>query len=260
MALSYVLAAVVAATTPAPAAGASYVAVGDSMTALDGAYPEQVATTLRAKQPSLRVRRLGCTGMTSADVIRGGGDCRYTHGTQLREAEWYLQRRRGRVDLVTVTIGANDVFDCGNAGDVSCLEGKLPAVTANVRVIARRLRRAAGSGATFVGTTYHDPFLGYWTQSREDAARASVPVLVAFNRALTSAYRAEGFRVADVGADFQITDFTAGPGGTPRNVALTCRFTLACPSDPQQFDVHPNDDGFARIARLVLRTRAQARG
>lgn len=108
-----------------------------------------------------------------------------------------------------------------------------------------------------MGTTHHDPFLGYWTQGRQDDARASVPTITEFNRALTAAYRAEGWRVADVGADFRVTDFrVAGGAGLPRDVAITCRYTLACPDDPVAFDVHPNHDAHERIGRLVVRTRA----
>lgn len=254
--LGAIVATVLAAAGPAPASGSSYVAVGDSMT-IPGAYPTFVARTLRARTPSLRVRRLGCSGTTAAEVVRGGGPCAYPGGTQLAAAESYLRARRGTADLVTVTIGANDVFACAAAADLGCLRERLPAVRADVRTIARRLRAAAGPEATLIGTTYHDPFLGYWVQARRDEARASVPVITEFNRALTSVYRSQGWRVADVGADFRVADFRVAPGADlPRNVAITCRYTLACPRDPAAFDVHPNRPGFERIARLVVRTRA----
>lgn len=255
-----VLAAVAAAISPAPAPGSTYLAAGDSMTAPGTAtYPVTVASDLRRRQPRLRVRRVGCGGITAAQVIRGGGPCAYPEDTQLRAAERDLRRRRGRVDLVTITIGANDVQDCAAAGDLGCLRERLPAVRRDVTAIARRLRAAAGPGATVVGTTYHDPFLGWWVQGREDDARASVPVLTAFNRALRAAYRDAGAAVADIGEDFRITDFSAPGGSLPRNVGLTCRYTLACPDDPAAFDVHPNRAGYARIGRLVVRTRALAR-
>lgn len=255
--LGAILAAVLAAAGPAPAAGSTYVAVGDSMTAPGTTYPAFVARTLRVRAPSLRVRRLGCSGMTAGEVVRGGGPCAYREGSQLAAAVADLRARRGRVDLVTVTIGANDVFECAAAADLACLRERLPGVRADVRTIARRLRAAAGPGATLVGTTYHDPFLGYWTQSREADARASVPVITAFNRELAAVYRAEGWRVADVGADFRVTDFTVPAGSAqPRNVQITCRYTLACPPDPAAFDVHPNRAGYERIGRLVVRTRA----
>lgn len=255
--LGAIVATVLAATGPAPAPGSSYVAVGDSMTIPGGTYPAFVARTLRTQTPSLRVRLLGCSGTTAAEVVRGGGPCAYPEGTQLAAAEAYLRARRGRADLVTVTIGANDVFECAAAADLGCLRERLPAVRADVTTIARRLRAAAGRRTTLVGTTYHDPFLGYWVQARRDDARASVPVITEFNRALASVYRAQGWRVADVGAEFHVTDFRVAPGaGLPRNVAITCRYTLACPEDPAAFDVHPNRSGFERIARLVVRTRA----
>lgn len=255
--LGTVVAAVLAAAGPAPATGASYVAVGDSMTASGATYPSFVARTLRARTPSLRVSRLGCAGTTAGEVVRGGGPCDYPQGSQLAAAEAELRARRGRVDLVTVTIGGNDVFACAEAADLGCLRERLPALRADVRTIARRLRAAAGRGATLVGTTYHDPFLGYWTQARRADARASVPVVTEFNRALAAVYRSQGWRVADIAADFHVTDFRVPAGAAlPRNVAVTCRYTLACPQDPAAFDVHPNRTGYERIGRLVVRTRA----
>lgn len=255
--LGTIVAAVLAAAGPAPATGSAYVAVGDSMTAPGATYPSFVARTLRARTPSLRVSRLGCSGITAGEVVRGGGACDYPQGSQLGAAEAVLRARRGRVDLVTVTIGANDVFECAAAADLGCLRERLPAVRADVRTIARRLRAAAGRGATLVGTTYHDPFLGYWTQARQADARASVPVITEFNRALAAVYRSEGWRVADVGADFRVGDFRVSTGAElPHNVAITCRYTLACPPDPAAFDVHPNRAGYERIGRLVVRTRA----
>ena len=257
--LTPILAAVTLAASPAPAAGSTYLAAGDSMTAAaepGPTYPVTVAAHLRERQPRLRVRRTGCGGMTAEQMVRGGGPCSYREGSQLRAAEADLRARRGRVDLVTLTIGANDVFECAAASDEACLRERLPGVVANVRTIARRLRAAAGRGATFIGTTYHDPFLGYWVQNRQDEARASLPLVEELNRALAAAYRAEGFRVADIGADFRISDFSDGVGELPVNVATTCRLTRACPEDPQAFDVHPNRGGYARIGRLVLRVRA----
>lgn len=259
MRLAPILAALAAAASPAPAAGSTYLAAGDSMTAAGDTYPAKVAATLRKRERRLRLRQVGCSGITARQVIRGGGPCSYRRGTQLREAEADLRARRGSVDLVTLTIGANDVQDCIAAGDAACLRERLPAVRADVRAIARRLRAAAGRGATLVGTTYHDPFLGYWVQGRVADARASVPLVVELNRALASAYRAERFAVADIGRDFRITDFGEGAGGRPRNVDLTCRYTRACPDDPAAFDVHPDGAGYARIARLVVRTRARDR-
>lgn len=262
--LAPILAAVALAASPVPAPGSTYLAAGDSMTARAAipTYPTTVAADLRRRQPRLRVRRLGCSGITAAEMMDGGG-CAYPEGSQLAAAVADLRARRGRVELVTLTIGANDVFSCIAAVDRACLRERLPGVQANVRTIARRLRAAAVNGTRFVGTTYHDPFLGYWVQPRpdgRDVARASVPLVVELNRALASAYRAEGYRVADVGANFRITDFAISGGATlPRNVGLTCRLTLSCPTDPAAFDIHPNRVGYERIGRLVLRVRAGSR-
>jgi lysophospholipase L1-like esterase len=250
-----VLAAVTAAVSPVPAPAAGYAAVGDSLTSLGVTYTDRVAGALRQRRPSVRVLRAGCPGTTAAQMIRGGGPCRYEDGTQLQTAQAWLRARRGNVDLVTLTIGANDVQDCIAQADSSCLRGRLGQLRADVSKIARGLRTAAGPKALLVGTTYHDPYLGYWVQGRQEEARRSVDDVRLLNRELRAVYRAECFRVADIAREFEIT----GGAAAPRNVEVNCRLTLACPADPAKFDVHPNEAGYRQIGQLVLRARLQGR-
>ena len=66
-----------------------------------------------------------------------------------------------------------------------------------------------------------------------------------------------GATVADVAATFRIDDFThtvivRGHGRIPVNVALACKWTWFC-STRFTTDVHPNRQGYGRIARTFNR-------
>lgn len=153
--------------------GSSYLALGDSVTfgyqepstvpAPDYAnaasflgYPEQVA-----RQVHVRVTNLACPGETSGSLINvaspsnGCEDAyrkasplhvRYS-GSQLSYAVSYL-RRHPRVRLVSLMIGANDLFRCqANTADGCANPAEqqqvLNQISANVRHILIAIRRTA---------------------------------------------------------------------------------------------------------------------
>jgi hypothetical protein len=120
-----------------------YLSLGDSLASGperggDGNdYPEQLFAMLRASDPKLELERLGCGG-ESSDSMRFGsrlpsvvlscGSPRYyknflfSKGTQLAEAVSFVEAHKGKVALVTIDFGANDLsrFDAqGNL--ISCL-------------------------------------------------------------------------------------------------------------------------------------------
>jgi lysophospholipase L1-like esterase len=165
----------------APAASADrgvdyYVSLGDSLAAgsqpaivsdsdqTNEGYADQLYAILHARQPSLRLLKLGCGGESTTSMISGlsaapAPTCdprvyksRYPHGgTQLKEALSFLHAHRQFVELVTIDIGANDVI----------FGGGVPAIEANLPVILAALRNAVGPGVPIVGMTYHDPFLAF---------------------------------------------------------------------------------------------------
>src|SRR5215216_2809289 len=120
-----------ALTVPATALAASgpvyYVALGDSVAAIEDRYPQHLWASLRQETPTLQLVTLACPGETTSSMISGypatpppipGGQhfglpCQsYPHGSQLDEAVAFLSAHRPFVALVTIDIGAGDFADC----------------------------------------------------------------------------------------------------------------------------------------------------
>jgi lysophospholipase L1-like esterase len=279
------------ALVPAAAGAAErqlYVALGDSyatgfqrLSESSGrmtrtAYPNQVVRLARTRGWNLTLVNVGCGGATTTTVLRQRRPCprglRAVGGrtwggrTQLGAAERLLRRNRGRVALVTVSIGGNDVTRCarGVPDPIGCVTTAVRAVERDVRTIARRLRRAAGPRVRIVGTTYPDVILGQWVGDGADEQLARLSV-VAFqsliNPALKRAYEAAGGRLVDVtaatGAYTPLDQTTTlEPYGTiPVAVARVCELTSYC----RFRDIHMTTAGYRIIAELVARTLPRRR-
>jgi lysophospholipase L1-like esterase len=231
-------------------------------------YPYQVPGLAAQRGHRLRLVNFGCGGATTFSLMRQTVPCapraRAIGGpswggrTQLAAAERYLRANRGRVGLVTVSIGGNDVTKCARVPQpIPCVGTAVEDIKANVGAIARRLRAAAGPGVTIVGTTYPNVILGQWVTgaaSDQELARLSV---VAFqqliNPALKAAYARAGGRFADVtartGAYGSLEETVEAPpyGVVPKPVAEVCRITYYC----QFRDIHLTTPGYRIIAELV---------
>jgi lysophospholipase L1-like esterase len=245
-----------------------YVSVGDSAAAgfepigrFNHGYANQVYRELREESPGLRLTKLGCPGET-IDTMIEGGICPYRAGSQLKEAVAFLQAHPGRIDLITIDIGANDWLEACFDGiliDVDCTREVVPHVAAGLRVILSRLQTAA-PGVPIVGMSYWDPFLGFWVLAPvhgPDIARQDEAAEEVFNAGLVEAYRDSGALVADVaGPDFfdtaNFTDmvWTEEWGKIPVNVANACAWTWFC-SDSYTFDVHPNTIGYGVVSEAI---------
>ena len=112
-------------------------------------YPNQLYTALHLGNPTLKLVKLGCPGETTATMIHGG-ICSYAAGNQLAQAAAFLASHKGRVQLVTIDIGANDLNPClalTNLTDiVKCLAKVFPKIQANLTTIMNTLTTASGSG------------------------------------------------------------------------------------------------------------------
>src|SRR5690349_13064987 len=112
-------------------------------------YPNQLFAALRTANPALKLVKLGCPGETTGTMINGG-ICTYTKGSQLAQAAAFLASHRGKVTLVTIDIGANDLNPClalTNITDiVKCLEGVFPQIQANLTSIMNTLTTSGGTG------------------------------------------------------------------------------------------------------------------
>jgi lysophospholipase L1-like esterase len=279
----------------APAAGNSqraesgapiyYLALGDSVAAIENGYPEQLAATLEQDAPTLRLVNRSCPGESTSSMISGyprpplipgtahfGPACfTYPHRSQLGEATSFLRDHRGFVGLVTIDLGANDVGECLSDldfSDAACLARHQSEMTSNLAAILADLRAAAGPDVPIVGMNYYDPFSGLWVLADEllggdqDAARrlamASADFAVRVNDALEQTYADAGDPWADVETAFAVTDFTntaelPGFGTVPLSVFNACTLTLFC----SLVDVHPNEQGSAAIAQAFERVVKQ---
>ncbi len=278
------LLAAAAALLAAPAvAGAAqkplYVSLGDSYATGYQVKPEggrntrngfayQIPGLARKRGWDLELVNFGCGGETSTSLLTRVAVCRgpgpggrdYAGTTQIRAAERFLRRHRGRVRLITVSIGGNDVTACVRAADpVACVGTAVQTVEANVEEIATRLRAAAGTKARIVGITYPDVILGQWIGDDADQDLAKLSVFAfkeLINPALTRGYEAAGGRLVDVtaksGAYGSLEELVALPSGelVPKPVARVCELTYYC----EFRDIHARTSGYRLIAKLVANT------
>lgn len=200
-----------------------YLSLGDSLAQgfqpngdLVHGYAEQLHAALAADDPKLELVKLGCGGESTVSMRFGSqdptvvGSCgtpRYykvlfPKGTQLAEAVSFLQAHKGKVALVTIDIGANDLsWHDAQGNDVFCLLEPDGCATRTV-VMAENLAailadlRAAGPDVPIVGMSYHDVFAPLCVS---DPSLLFVCSRVnAFNAILVDTYGAAGDPVADV--------------------------------------------------------------
>ena len=251
------------ATAPPAAAGSEhyYVALGDSLSVgyqpglgnTNQGYTDDLYTVLKAKDPSLRLVKLGCAGETTTTMMNGG-ICTYPEGSQLKAAEAFFKAHRSAVRYVTLNMGANDVQSCLKNGaiDANCLLTGIGTITTNLPQITARVRIAAGTKPKFAAMTYYDPFLAMWLGGTNGQVLAGATVLLTnvVNGIESGVYKASGFAIADVGGAFSTNDFIdqetlAGVGTVPRNVARICQWTWEC--TPYK-NIHANATGYQQIA------------
>ncbi|ASU60360.1 GDSL-type esterase/lipase family protein [Nocardiopsis dassonvillei] len=288
--------------------GGRYLSLGDSISVgvqPDGngrpvetseGYTDVLYRTLKEERPELRHERMGCAGEDTTTFMEGGlpgCDPRYEHGSQLEEAEAFLAGHRGEVDLVTLTIGANNFTRCvrgintpegqaPDSGDVdidrACVEEGLDRLREETPEIAERLREAAGPDTQIVGMTYYNPFLAFLlldgdpaqqataaaeeaeelfpeTEARGGLAEEAVDILLEVNGTIAAAYRAEGIDVAEVDAVFESTNQEVPRGsGTGLPANLQNICDLTWMCHGERGpDIHPNEEGAREIAAVFAR-------
>lgn len=280
VALALLLAAPAAAQAAKPKRQ-YYVSLGDSYaTGFQPSVVNQAAGTRNGF--AYQVRRLakprgyrfklvnfGCGGETAVSLLRRTGSCAgpapggpdYTGRTQIAAAERFLRRHRGKVGLITVSIGGNDVTMCAREADpIPCVTAAIDAIRTNVTAIAERLRKAAGRKVPIVGTTYPDVILGQWVGPNPNLDLAKLSV-VAFkqlvNPELAKAYTAAGGELVDVtaatgayGSLEETTSRLSTYGTIPLPVAKVCEYTYYCDFR----DIHARTSGYELIAKLIVKT------
>jgi|tagenome__1003787_1003787.scaffolds.fasta_scaffold20912682_4 lysophospholipase L1-like esterase len=231
-------------------------------------FDRQIPKLAKKKHYRLKEVNFGCGGATTTSILESKGcpkPARAIGGrayktTQAVAAERFLRSHRGKVALVTVSIGGNDVTACGRAADpVTCVATATANINKNVTKLAKALRKAGGKKMRIVGTTYPDVILGQWVRQpvNQSLAKLSVIAFQQFiNPALVKAYKAAKGKLVDVtkatGAYTPLEQTTSfAPYGTiPVAVAKVCQLTWYC----QFGDIHANRKGYKIIAQLVVKT------
>jgi lysophospholipase L1-like esterase len=227
-------------------------------------YANQLFTALHSGNPTLKLVKLGCPGETTATMINGG-ICTYPAHSQLNQAAKFLASHRGKVQLVTIDIGANDLNPCLALTNINkiaaCLAKVIPTAVTNLGNIMATLGAAGGSGTPpTIGMTYYDPLLANWlkgTTAAKTLAKDSVALAQIFGNDLAAVYKQFGAKVADVFTAFQTTKFKPKVtlpafGKVPLNVGLICSYTWECAAPPVGPNIHANILGYGIIANTFL--------
>jgi lysophospholipase L1-like esterase len=226
-------------------------------------YPDELLKLMRGGYEQLRLENLGCGGESTRTLIEGIPWCPWPAGSQLEQAEAFLDAHKGEIAFITITIGGNDVIgteaDCLDDAtitiDVGCVQAQLPSIQANIHEIVERLQ-AKAPGVPIVGSNYYNPLLGAWVlvpgTVGQFLAQASVAPLELLSSGTEAAYEAAGASVADLYSVFDSTNFDdlvpTEWGLVPTNVANACAWTWFC-SKQYPGDVHPTNAGHAAIAQ-----------
>lgn len=209
----------------------------------------------------------GCGGATTASMLqqidcpanaRAPGAPAYPGKTQVQAAVAFIKSHPGRVGLVTISIGGNDVDGCIPKPDpIGCVSANMPAAVRNLKKIVHALRTAGGRRMPIIGSTYPDVVLGVWVHPEFGTGRFTLAAesLTAFARLINP-----GLREAYASAHATFVDVTKATGAygpftttddptygvIPTPVAEACRLTFFC----TKLDIHMTTTGYGIIARL----------
>jgi lysophospholipase L1-like esterase len=254
-----------AATRRAAEAPEYYLALGDSLSLgvqpdatgvnrpTAAGYTDKLYARARLRYPNLQLVKLGCAEETTKSMV-SGGTCSYPGGrSQLQEAEAFLRAHRGAVRLVTIDVGARDLYGCITpaGADTGCLLRGLATVGLNMPPIVARLRFAAGLSTRIIGMNYYNPALASWITGAEgqDQARQSQLLAGLLNAKLAVNYGFWGMRIADVATAFRTSEWEPTVptflGDLPQNVFQVIANTWMFSPAPANY--HPKDTGYDLI-------------
>lgn len=283
------IAAIAVLMTAIPIAGAAaadtsqkvYVALGDSVAAgtqqpepfTDNGYANALYDKSAKRMRLTDFVNFACPADDSFEMIDGddnpaGGSLCYgtepplaglmpaTGESQLDVAIDYIDGIHdagGTVGLITLTMGANDLFRCEEFTD-ECVGTALTGIAVNLQGTILPALRAAAPEAPIVAMNYYNSSLAFYLiPGNEDAAQASNALVTAANIVLQDSYDAWDVPVADVANAFGIYDDSGRD--LPQNVETTCELTLMCQFVDGEWqlaespDIHPSDRGYLQIAR-----------
>jgi hypothetical protein len=183
---------------------------------------------------------------------------------QYQRAVSFLQAHRGRIALITIDIGGNDIVGCALSivtapPDSPCSVQARATIKQNLTTMLAGLH-AAAPGVPVIGMSYYDPLLGDWLAggTSRSLGLSTLSSLVVLNRELTSLYG--GARnTANVQGIFRSTDLktmvASQWGEIPIAVQRACSWLdIYCQAGaPEGFGDDPNDAGAVAIATAFER-------
>ena len=240
-----------------------YVSLGDSYGAgyqggpgALGGYATDVVADI-APRHRLMLRNFACGGATTTSML-GTVGCpfvatsnavAYPTTTQLAAAIGFIKAHPGRIGLITITIGGNNLLES---------VPNVPAMQADIVTISAQLRAAAGASVPIIGLTYPDVNLASWLSGGSGITSAQTSVSdfkLVVNPAFVAAYSPSNVTFVDVttvtGAYAPFTRLVnySTYGQIPYAVAQVCTLTWMC----SQNNVHPTDAGYALIAKQIVK-------
>jgi lysophospholipase L1-like esterase len=227
---------------------------GHSLPTPDG-YADQLYARLHRTDKSLELVKLGCSGENTTTMLVGG-ICGYPGGSQVAAAVSFLRAHAGRVRLVTLDVGANDLNHCAQGADqvdLPCAIDGLASIGTNLPALLGMLRRAAPH-VPLLAMNYYDPFLVTWLMgpSGPRTAIGTVALTAGVNRQLEDTYHQFGAHVVSVQDAFSTTDLVRTVdtrwGRVPVAVQRICTWTWMCAGAPMGPNIHANRDGYRVIA------------
>jgi lysophospholipase L1-like esterase len=271
-AMAVVPASAGAAKKPAPVTpGVGYLALGDSVTF--GYQEAQVVPAPNYHKASnfigypemltggLTIANAACPGETSASLINPKAEsngCENTlgkgkgyrtlyplhvkyKGSQLAYAVSYLKKHRN-VELVSLMIGANDVFVCQEVTSDGCLakaeqQRVLRKLAANVKVILSAIRNKARYRGQLAIVNYYS--LNY-------TSALYTGVSTGLNKAVDGAAKPFRVVIADGYGQFKRAAYHSGAQGN------TCKAGLLTQLSTGQCGVHPSYAGQALLSRALV--------
>jgi lysophospholipase L1-like esterase len=183
---------------------------------------------------------LGCRSYKATDPLHVS----YT-GTQLQFATGFL-RQHPNTKLVTIQVGANDVFmlqgSCAStANPQACFAAGLPAVLASISSNMDRILHALRS------THFHGVLMVVNYYSLDYTDPVGTAITEELNQAATAPARQDGAVVADAFGAFETAASTAFAGSKTCNAGLL----NTSPISQSTCDVHPSQSGQQLLARTV---------
>nr|MDA8290667.1 SGNH/GDSL hydrolase family protein [Actinomycetota bacterium] len=246
----------------------------------DVGYPGGYASDLAAAR-HLALVDLACPGETTVSMTSTPAQpgCAGTYraelhaSSQLAAATSYLAGHPGRVALVTIDLGANDVDACVSASgaSLSCLSSREAEVVSRLPAILATLRTALSRydpRARLVGMNYYDPFLGVAYSPGglvgTVGATLSLAAIASFDRRLGTVYAHAHAAVADVASAFHTAAalplLSYRGHRLPADVVYVCRWTWMCPAPHSAIhqDIHATTVGYRVIASAFERVLGPA--